>query len=139
MRIGNGIDAHRFAEEQGDGVLRLGGVEIPDAPTLEGHSDADVVLHAVADAILGAAALFVRDAVHRAAEFGLRVGNLDCTVVAAQPRLAPHVGAMRARLAEILGADPGAVSVKATSTDGMGFTGRAEGIACVATVLLVPA
>lgn len=155
MRIGQGFDAHRFAA--GDRTLRLGGVEIPDAPGLEGHSDADVVLHAVTDAILGAAALgdlgeiygtedpayagadsglFVRGAAALAARAGWRVANVDCTVVAQRPRLAPHVAAMRERLALLLELDHGAVSIKATSTDGLGFTGRGEGVACLAVVLL---
>lgn len=159
MRIGQGMDAHRFAENAADRPLRLCGVEIPDAPGLEGHSDADVALHAVADAILGAAALgdlgalfgtdderyagadsavFLHDAVHRATQFGLDVANVDCTLVAQRPRLAPHLPAMRERLAELLGADPSVVSVKATTTDGLGFTGRGEGIACLAVVLLGP-
>lgn len=155
MRIGQGFDAHRFAEVERP--LRLGGVEIPDAPGLAGHSDADVVLHAVTDAILGAAALgdlgaiygtedpayagadsglFVRGAVALAAQAGWRVANVDCTVVAQRPRLAPHVGAMRERLALLLEVEPAVVSVKATSTDGLGFTGRGEGVACLAVVLL---
>ena len=158
MRIGQGFDAHRFGD--GGRALRLGGVEIPGAPGLAGHSDADVVLHAVTDAILGAAALgdlgsvygtedpsyagadsalFVRGALALAADAGWRVGNVDCTVIAQRPRLAPHMAAMRERLAVFLDADPAAVSVKATSTDGLGFTGRGEGIACAAIVLLLPA
>lgn len=159
MRIGQGFDAHRFASESGR-VLRLCGVEIPGAPGLEGHSDADVVAHAITDAILGAAALgdlgsiygtedpayagadsslFIRGALALAAQAGWRIGNADCTVIAQRPRLAPHVAAMRDHLALLLDAPPGAVSVKATSTDGLGFTGRGEGIACMAVVLLVPA
>lgn len=159
MRVGQGFDAHRFAADDAR-PLRLAGIEIPGAPGLEGHSDADVVAHAVTDAILGAAALgdlgsvygtedpkyadvdsalFVRGAVALAAEAGWRVGNVDCTVVAQRPRLAAHVAAMREHLALLLDASPDAVSVKATSTDKLGFTGRGEGIACMAIVLLVPA
>lgn len=159
MRIGQGFDAHRFATDDSR-VLRLAGVAIPDAPGLDGHSDADVVAHAVADAILGAAALgdlgqlfgtedlryagadssvFVEEAVRRAAEAGWRLGNVDCTVIAERPRLAPHLFAMRDRLAEMLGTEADVVSVKATSTDAMGFTGRGEGVACLALVLLLPA
>ena len=157
VRIGQGIDAHAFS--QGERVLRLAGVEIPDAPGLDGHSDADVVLHAVTDALLGAAglgdlgalfgsddpryagadsAVFVQEALARIDAAGWAVGNLDCTVVAERPRLAEYVPAMRARLAALLDVDPAAVSVKATSTDGLGFTGRGEGVACLAVVLLTP-
>lgn len=158
MRIGQGFDAHRFSED-GARRLRLAGVEIAGEPGLEGHSDADVVAHAVADAILGAAALgdlgsvygtedpayagadsslFLRGALALAGQAGWRVGNVDCTVIAQRPRLAPHVAAMREHLALLLDADAEAVSVKATSTDGLGFTGRGEGIACMAVVLLLP-
>lgn len=158
LRIGQGVDAHAFAADPGR-VLHLAGVEIADAPGLDGHSDADVVLHAVADALLGAAALgdlgalfgsddpryagarssvFVREACGRVAEAGWAVGNVDCTVVAQRPRLAAYLPAMRASLAELLGVDAAAVSVKATSTDGLGFTGRGEGVACLAVVLLAP-
>lgn len=157
VRIGQGVDAHAFSA--GERVLRLAGVEIPGAPGLDGHSDADVVLHAVADALLGAAglgdlgslfgsddpryagadsAVFVREAVRRAGDAGWAVGNVDCTVVAQRPRLAEHLPAMRGRLAELLDVGPAAVSVKATSTDGLGFTGRGEGVACLAVVLLAP-
>jgi len=159
VRIGQGIDAHAFAENQAGRTLRLGGVDIPGAPGLDGHSDADAVLHAVTDALLGAAglgdlgalfgsddpryagadsAVFVREALARVDAAGWAVGNLDCTVVAQRPRLAEHLPAMRARLAELLAVEAAAVSVKATSTDGLGFTGRGEGIACLAVVLLTP-
>lgn len=155
VRIGQGVDAHAFS--QGERVLRLAGVEIPGGPGLDGHSDADVVLHAVADALLGAAGLgdlgslfgsddpryagadsgvFVGEALDRLAADGWAVGNVDCTVVAQRPRLAEHLPAMRARLADLLDVDLAAVSVKATSTDGLGFTGRGEGVACLAAVLL---
>lgn len=158
VRIGQGVDAHAFSH--GERVLRLAGVEIPGATGLDGHSDADVVLHAVTDALLGAAALgdlgalfgsddpryagadsamFVREALRRVGEAGWALGNLDCTVVAERPRLAEHLPAMRSRLAELLGVDAALVSVKATSTDGLGFTGRGEGVACLATVLLTSA
>jgi 2-C-methyl-D-erythritol 2,4-cyclodiphosphate synthase len=157
VRIGQGVDVHAFAASDGRRPLRLAGVDIPGAPALEGHSDADVVLHAVADALLGAAALgdlgalfgsddphyagadsamFVREAVRRVGEAGWALGNLDCTVVAERPRLAEHLPMMRSQLAELLGVEPDAVSIKATSTDGLGFTGRGEGIACLAVVLL---
>lgn len=156
VRVGHGVDVHRFS---GDPArrLRLGGVEIPDAPALEGHSDADVLLHALTDALLGAgglgdlgshfgsqdpafagadSSLFVRRACELLRQHGWVVGNVDLTVVAQRPRLAAHQEAMRARVVELVGTE--AVNVKATSTDGLGFTGRGEGIAALATVLLTP-
>lgn len=158
MRIGQGIDVHAF-DPASDRPLRLGGVAIDGATPLAGHSDADVVLHAVTDALLGAAgagdlgslvgvdqpdtagadsAAFVTLAVRRVAEMGWDVGNIDVTVVAQQPRLADHREAMRDRLAALLGVAVGAVSVKATTTDRLGSIGRGEGIACTAIVLLHP-
>jgi len=155
-RVGHGVDVHRFSDDAGR-VLRLAGVEIPEGPGLEGHSDADVLLHAVADALLGAAglgdlgsrfgsadpayagadsAVFVRRAQEWAAAEGWRVGNVDTTVVAQRPRLAPYRERMASALAELLGVEPGAASVKATTTDGLGFLGRGQGICCLATVLL---
>jgi 2-C-methyl-D-erythritol 2,4-cyclodiphosphate synthase len=156
MRIGQGVDVHRFAPP-GDRALILGGVEIPGGQGLEGHSDADVVLHAVADALLGAAALgdlgsrfgsdnpayagasssiFVEETLRRVRLAGWAVSNVDCTVVAQHPKIGPHRDAIVCRLADLLGLPPGAVSVKATTTDGLGMLGRAEGIACLAVVLL---
>lgn len=161
-RVGNGLDVHPFQTDTGqrDGrVLVLAGVEVADAPPLAGHSDADVVAHAVADALLGAVALgdlggrfgvdepdtagadslgLLRAVVGDVADAGWRVGNLDVTVVAQQPRLAPHRQAMRRNLAETLGVDVDAVAVKFTTTDRLGALGRAEGIAAWATCLLVP-
>lgn len=155
-RVGHGVDVHRFAADP-ERALRLGGVVVPGAPGLEGHSDADVLLHAVADAVLGAAglgdlgsrfgsadpayagadsAVFVRQALRWAAADGWRVGNVDATVVAQRPRLAPHRDAIAASLAALLGVESTAASVKATTTDGLGFLGRGEGICCLATVLL---
>ncbi|MBW3621191.1 MAG: 2-C-methyl-D-erythritol 2,4-cyclodiphosphate synthase [Actinobacteria bacterium] len=160
-RVGSGLDVHPFEPDGRDRPLVLAGVRIPGAPGLAGHSDADVVSHAVADALLGAAALgdlggrfgvdrpetagadsldgllaaVVADVV--AAGFG--VGNVDVTVVAQTPRLAGHRQAMRENLARVLGVDVDAVSVKATTTDGLGSIGRAEGIAAWATCLLVRA
>jgi 2-C-methyl-D-erythritol 2,4-cyclodiphosphate synthase len=156
MRVGQGLDVHPFSDDPGRELV-LAGVRIPDGPGLAGHSDGDVVLHAVADALLGAAALgdiggifgsadprytgaassvFVTESLRLVADAGYAVGNVDCTVVAQRPRLAPHRDAMRDRLAGLLGAPAGAVNLKATTTDGLGFTGRGEGIACLAVVLL---
>ena len=155
MRIGNGFDVHAFAAGR---RLVLGGVTIPHERGLDGHSDADVVLHSVCDAILGALALgdigghfpdtdarwkdadsrvLLRHVATLASAQGWRVSNLDVTVIAQAPRLAPHVPAMRANLAADLASDVGTISVKATTTDRLGFTGRGEGIAAMATVLLV--
>ena len=149
-RIGFGSDSHRFDAAR---PLILGGVLIPDADGLDGHSDADVLTHAIIDALLGAAALgdigahFPPDdpqwanadsqdllgrTVALLARHGYRVGNVDATVVAERPRLAPHIPAMRARLARSLGVDLGAVNVKASSAEGMGALGRGEGIAAQA-------
>lgn len=159
VRIGQGVDVHAFDPSPAR-VLRLGGVTIPDAPGLAGHSDADVVLHALVDALLGAAAAgdlgelvgvdlpgtegadsatFVAQALDRIGGAGWAVGNVDVTVLAQRPRLSGHRDAMRARVAELLGVDVGAVSIKASTTDRLGFVGRAEGIACTAVALLVPA
>jgi 2-C-methyl-D-erythritol 2,4-cyclodiphosphate synthase len=154
MRIGQGYDAHRFAEGR---PLVLGGVTIPHPQGLAAHSDGDVLIHALCDALLGAAGL--GDIGHHfpdnSAEFagidsrillrrvlaslhrnGLHVHNADLTLVAQRPKLAPHIPAMRALLASDLEIEPARVNVKATTTEGMGFTGRGEGIAAYAAVLL---
>lgn len=148
-----GVDVHAF---NGPGPLVLGGVEIPHDRALAGHSDADVLCHAVGDALLGAAGLgdigemfpsneqwrgaSSLDLLGRIAERlraeAWQVVNLDATVVAAAPRLAPHRAEMSARIGTALGIDPAVVSVKATTTDGLGFTGRDEGIACLAVALV---
>ena len=153
MRVGLGFDAHAFDPAR---PLVLGGVVVPDAPGLAGHSDADVVSHAVADALLGAAGLgdlgsmFPPTEVWRdassleilaasavaAREAGWELVNADVTVIAERPRLAPYRAGMSVRVAEALGAEAGVVSIKATTTDGLGFTGRGEGIAAIAVVLL---
>ncbi|MBW3562388.1 MAG: 2-C-methyl-D-erythritol 2,4-cyclodiphosphate synthase [Actinobacteria bacterium] len=154
-RIGSGLDVHAFSDDP-ERPLILGGVTIPDGPGLAGHSDADVVAHAVADALLGAAGLGdlgsrfgVDDPATAGADSmgllsrvvadvlgaGWSPVNADCTVVAQRPRLADHLDAMRTNLRDVLGA--GVVSVKATSTDGLGAVGRGEGIACWAVCLLV--
>ncbi len=154
LRIGTGFDVHALVEGR---RLILGGVTIPHSHGLEGHSDADVLLHAVTDALLGALALgdighwfppgdpryagadsaaLLAQVVAEVGRKGWRTANLDCTVIAERPRLAPHVPAMRARLAGILGVELECVSVKATTSEGLGFTGRGEGIAAQAIVLL---
>lgn len=156
VRIGSGLDVHPFSSDV-ERPLVLAGVAVPSGPGLEGHSDADVVAHAVADALLGALALgdlgarFGVDepAVAGADSMGLlaavvadvhaagwRVGNVDLTVIAQRPRLAEHRPAMVRRLTEALAVEDGAVSVKATTTDRLGSIGRGEGIACWATVLV---
>ena len=155
--MGQGFDAHRLAAGR---PLRLGGVAIPNDRGLAGHSDGDVLLHAIARALLGAlgagdlgqhfpssderwrgadSGVFVREAVARAKQAGLAVGNLDATVIAESPRLAPHLDAMRRSVAELLDAPLPAVNVQVTSTDGLGAIGRGEGIAAQAVVLLVAA
>ena len=152
MRIGQGFDVHALAEGR---RLVIGGVTIPHARGLAGHSDADVLLHAICDALLGAAALgdigrhfpdsdpqyagadsrlLLRAVRAMLAEY--RIVNVDATVIAQAPRLAPHVPAMIANIAADLAMDPRAVNVKATTTEGLGFAGRGEGIAAQAIVLL---
>ena len=150
-----GFDVHAF-DAGSERPLVLGGVTIPGAPGLAGWSDADVVSHAVGDALLGAAGLgdlgawFPQDKVAEGessqvllaevarlvAEAGYTVGNIDCVVVVQEVRLAPHRAAMQAALARTLGLAQGAVSVKATTTDRLGFTGRGEGVAAMAVALL---
>jgi 2-C-methyl-D-erythritol 2,4-cyclodiphosphate synthase len=154
LRMGIGYDVHPFAPGR---PLVLGGIEVPHDAGLAGHSDADALAHAVADAILGALALgdlgthfpdsdpawrgadsldLLARVVALAGGHGWGVGNVDATVVAEAPRLAPHVPAMRRRLAEALGVAVDAVSVKATRHEGLGALGRGEGLAAVAVVLL---
>jgi 2-C-methyl-D-erythritol 4-phosphate cytidylyltransferase/2-C-methyl-D-erythritol 2,4-cyclodiphosphate synthase len=152
--VGQGFDAHRLAAGR---PLRLGGVEIAHDRGLAGHSDGDVLLHAIARALLGAlgagdlgelfpssderwrgvsSGAFVREALARARSRGLAVGNLDATVIAEAPRLAPHREAIRKSVAALLEAPLEAVSIQVTSTDGLGAIGRGEGIAAQAVVLL---
>ena len=154
MRIGHGYDVHRLVPER---KLILGGVEIPYEKGLLGHSDADVLTHAVMDALLGAAALgdigklfpdndpayagadslmLLRRVMDVLAEHGYTVGNVDATVLAQRPKLAPHIPLMRERLAAAMGVDPDRVSVKATTEEGLGFTGTGEGIAAHAVALI---
>ena len=154
MRIGHGYDVHRLVPGR---KLILGGVEIPWDRGLDGHSDADVLTHAVMDALLGAAAMgdigklfpdnddrylgadslmLLSEVVSRLHAAGYRVGNVDATILAQKPKLAPHIGAMREKLAEMLAVDVLRVSVKATTEERLGFTGREEGIAAHAVCLL---
>ena len=154
MRIGHGYDAHRLAAGE---RLVLGGVTIPHDKGLAAHSDGDVALHALCDALIGAAGggdigkhfpdddaiyenidsrILLRRVIATLAEQGLRVGNADLTIVAEEPRLATHVAQMRANIAADLGVDAKRVNVKATTTEKMGFVGRGEGIAAHAVVLL---
>lgn len=149
---------HAFASDAPeDRLLVLGGVTIPGGPPLAGHSDADCVLHALVDALLGAAGLgdigtlfgtddpayagaastvFLVETLRRLDEAGWEVGNADVTVIAQRPRLAAHRPAITTRVADLLGVAADRVTIKATTTDHLGFTGRGEGIACLATVLL---
>lgn len=155
IRIGQGFDVHRFQEGR---PLILGGVRIPHSHGLIGHSDADVLLHAVTDAVLGALgkgdigtyfpdtdpAFKDADSAHllssvweMARSAGYRLGNADATIIAQRPKMLPHIPAMRARIAELLESDVDRVNIKATTTEGLGFTGREEGIASLAVVCLV--
>ncbi|WP_421711242.1 2-C-methyl-D-erythritol 2,4-cyclodiphosphate synthase [Alcanivorax sp.] len=155
MRIGQGFDVHAFTE--GDHVM-LGGVAIPHDQGLKAHSDGDVALHALSDALLGALALgdighYFPDtdpqwkgadsgkllaAIYQdVTAAGWQLGNADLTVICQAPKLAPHIGAMRQRIADLLGCSAAQISVKATTTEKLGFTGRKEGIAVQAVVLLV--
>jgi len=154
MRIGHGFDAHALVAGR---RLVIGGVAIPHEKGLAGHSDADVLIHAVCDALLGAAGLgdigmhfpdsdarykdidsrrLLREVARLLKERGLKVANVDATVIAQAPRMAPHIAAMRANLAADLGVAPDAVNVKAKTTEKLGFVGRGEGIAAEAVALL---
>lgn len=153
LRIGNGVDVHRFDDDP-DRPCVLGGVTIPGAPGLLGHSDADVIAHAVAEALLGAAGLgdigalypdtdprwkgadslaLLADVVARVAAQGWRVLNADCSVIAEAPKLAPHRDAMQANLSRTVGAP---VTVKGRRAEGIGGLGRSEGIMCTCSALL---
>ena len=154
MRIGHGYDVHRLVEGR---KLILGGVDISHEKGLLGHSDADVLTHAIMDALLGAAALgdigklfpdndpayagadslvLLERVGERLAQAGYRVGNIDATILAQRPKLAPHIPQMRANLAARLGLNPDQISVKATTEEGLGFTGAGEGMAAHAVCLL---
>jgi len=154
MRIGFGYDVHAFAPDR---PLVLGGVTIPFERGLSGHSDADAVIHAVVDALLGAASLgdigkhfpstdprwknqpsavFLDNTYSLLCQHQWSIGNIDVTIVAERPKMAPHMEAMRTHLAEHLHLEIEQVSIKATTTDGLGFTGHQEGIACYAVALI---
>ena len=154
VRIGQGFDVHAF--EEGDHVM-LGGIRIAHHKGLKAPSDGDVALHALADALLGALALgdighffpdtdavwrgadsaeLLRQVYHKVNELGFVLGNADITIICQQPKIAPHVTAMRERIADLLSTAVDSISVKATTTEKLGFTGREEGIAVTAVVLL---
>jgi 2-C-methyl-D-erythritol 2,4-cyclodiphosphate synthase len=154
MRIGHGYDVHQMVTGR---KLILGGVDIPHEKGLLGHSDADVLLHAISDAILGAigegdigkhfpdsdpaykgisSVKLLRHVMTLADRNGYRIGNVDATIVAQRPKLAPHIPSMRSNVAEALGCEEGRVNVKATTTEELGFAGRGEGIAAYAVALL---
>lgn len=156
MRVGIGYDLHRFRHPE-EGVLRLGGVEVPDGAALEGHSDGDALIHAIIDAILGAAGegdigqhfppgdpttrnIDSRELLKRVqrlvAARGFTVGNVDATVIAERPRLGPHIEAMRESIAVVLGVAPGRVNVKATTNEGVDELGSGRALAAMAVVLL---
>lgn len=154
FRIGNGFDVHRFAPDR---ELWLCGVKLPYSPGLLGHSDADVAIHALCDALLGAAALrdigyhfpdtdpaykgadsrvLLARVVEMIAERGYEIANVDVTIIAQQPKLSPYIPQMTESLASVMRLDPDRVSVKATTTERLGFTGRGEGIAAQASALI---
>ena len=154
MRIGQGLDVHAFAAGR---KLMIGGVEIPHHKGLAGHSDADVLLHAICDALLGAAGLgdiglhdpdsdpqfseidsrrLLRDVAQKLAGLKLKVLNIDATIIAEAPRMSPHVGRMAGNIAADLGIAPAAINIKATTTEQLGFIGRGEGIAAMAVALV---
>ena len=155
VRLGNGFDVHAFGP--GDHVT-LCGLAIPHTQWLVGHSDADVGLHTVTDALYGALAqgdigqhfppsdpqwkgaasdIFLRHAVDLARDMGFEIGNVDCTLICEAPKIGPHAQSMRARMAEIMALDIARISVKATTSERLGFTGRGEGIACLATCTVI--
>ncbi|MGD6777924.1 MULTISPECIES: 2-C-methyl-D-erythritol 2,4-cyclodiphosphate synthase [Bacillaceae] len=155
FRIGQGFDVHQFAEGR---PLIIGGITIPYEKGLLGHSDADVLLHTISDACLGAigegdigkhfpdtdpafknadSAVLMEQVWAIVKEKGYTLGNVDCTIIAQKPKMAPHIEPMRKRIAELLEADMEQVNVKATTTEKLGFTGREEGIAAQAAVLLI--
>jgi 2-C-methyl-D-erythritol 2,4-cyclodiphosphate synthase len=157
IRIGQGFDVHKFEEGR---PLIIGGVTIPHDRGLTGHSDADVLLHTITDAALGAigegdigrhfpdtdatfkdadSAVLLEKIWALVEDRGYKLGNIDCTIIAQKPKMAPYIEVIRERVAELLKADVTQVNVKATTTEQLGFTGREEGIASMATILLVKA
>jgi len=156
MRIGFGYDVHQFAPNR---KLWLGGIDIPAEQGLLGHSDADVLIHALCDAILGAAnmrdigyhfpdtqgneyedidsKILLRRVMEMVRQAGYEFGNCDCTICAQAPKLSPYIPQMQACLAEVMGVSESAVSIKATTTEHLGFVGRKEGIAAYAVALLI--
>jgi len=159
IRVGQGFDVHAFVTDPAvdDRKLMLGGVDIPYERGLLGHSDADVLYHALCDALLGAAGLgdigrhfpdydmqyknmdsahFVSHSMDLLRQHAWHVGNVDCTIIAQAPKMAPHIPQMQQRLSRLLDVDLDAINIKATTTECLGFTGRKEGIAAQATVLI---
>lgn len=155
IRVGQGFDVHKFEEGR---PLIIGGITIPHDRGLVGHSDADVLLHTITDAALGAigkgdigrhfpdtdaafkdadSAVLLEEIWKLVNERGYVLGNIDCTVIAERPKMSPHIQTIQARVAELLQADVSQVNVKATTSEKLGFTGREEGIAAMATILLV--
>lgn len=156
MRIGQGFDVHAFTEGNS---LRVGGVDVPHDRAILAHSDGDVLLHAICDAMLGAlglgdigqhfpdtdeqwrnadSVLLLREVNAKINKVGWQLGNLDATIIAERPKFSPYVPDMRKRLSEVLGVDSTQISIKATTTEKLGFIGRKEGIAAMAVVLLNP-
>lgn len=155
IRVGQGFDVHKFEEGR---QLIIGGITIPHDRGLVGHSDADVLLHTITDAALGAigegdigrhfpdtdaafkdadSAVLLEKIWEVVSERGYKLGNIDCTVIAERPKMSPHIEAIQTRVAELLQADVSQVNVKATTSEKLGFTGREEGIAAMATILLL--
>lgn len=155
IRVGQGFDVHKFEEGR---PLIIGGVTIPHDRGLAGHSDADVLLHTITDAALGAigegdigrhfpdtdatfkdadSAVLLEEIWKLVNERGYKLGNIDCTVIAERPKMSPHIETIQARVAALLQADISQVNIKATTSERLGFTGREEGIAAMATILLL--
>ena len=155
IRIGQGFDVHAFEEGR---PLMIGGIEVPHERGLVGHSDADVVLHTITDAALGAigkvdigthfpdtdmafkdadSALLLEEVWKMVEAEGYQLGNVDCTILAQRPKMGPHIPKMRKRIAQLLHADESQVNIKASTTEKLGFVGREEGIASLAVILLI--
>ena len=133
IRVGFGFDVHQLVEGR---ELWLGGIRLEHAKGLLGHSDADVLLHTVCDALLGAAKILLKKTVELIATKGYRVGNIDATICAERPKLKAHIPLMQETMAAVMGIDAEDISIKATTTEKLGFTGREEGISAYATVLI---